>query len=216
MSEGRYNISKRYKVDKGMPIEALSQRIDNEKCRAIFETEIASITWCYQIIDDDDSVIGPAMLIRQPGISVFEVKLNQKESPELMTEMLTSLIPKRSIITYICDGEMATAAFVPAQNGYGSKMCVTDFYPYDFTQLIELMNYELDTGKDIEQIHRRMLSMVRQQKRIIMVEKAFANLERINQPELENEMDLLFAEENLNQIREDADFVQEQLHVMVS
>lgn len=215
MSEGRYNIPKRYKVDKGMPLEALSQKIDNEKCKLIFETEIESITWCYQIIDDNDEVMGPGMLIRHKGISVFEVKMNHKASPELMTEMITSLIPKRSVITYICDGEMAIAAFAPAENGYGSKLCVTDFYPYDFTRLIELMNYEYDCDKKIEQIHKRMLSMVRQQKRIIMVEKAFENLERVKAP-VQEEEDFLFDEASLNQIREDADFVQEQLHVMVS
>ena len=31
MSEGRYNIPKQYKVDKGMPLEALFQKIDNLK-----------------------------------------------------------------------------------------------------------------------------------------------------------------------------------------
>ena len=53
MSEGRYNIPKQYKVDKGMPLNILFQRIDNAKCREIFETEVEAVTWNYQITDKD-------------------------------------------------------------------------------------------------------------------------------------------------------------------
>ena len=31
MSEGRYNIPKQYKVDKGMPLDAMLKKIDNLK-----------------------------------------------------------------------------------------------------------------------------------------------------------------------------------------
>lgn len=217
MSEGRYNIPKKYKVDKGMPLEALSQHIDNDKCKRIFETEIASVTWCYQIIDDKEQTeqLTPTMLIRQQGISVFEVSMKHKVSTELMTEMITSLIPKRSFITYLCEGELAMAVYIPSQNGYASKMCATDYYPFDTEKMIEIMNYEYDADKTVDQIHKRMLAMVRQQKRIIMVEKAFESLEQ-HKVMKKSDLDYTFDEEALNRIREDADFVQEQLHVQVS
>ena len=41
MSEGRYNIPRQYKVEKGMPLSTLFEKIDNLKCRRIFESEIA-------------------------------------------------------------------------------------------------------------------------------------------------------------------------------
>lgn len=217
MSEGRYNIPKRYKVDKGMPLEALSQHIDNEKCKSIFETEIAGVTWCYQIIDDEEQeeALTPSMLIRHKGISVFEISMKHKVSPELMTEMFTSLIPKRCMLVYLCEGELAMAVYIPSENGYASRMCATDYYPFDTQKMIEVMNYEYDADKTVEQIHKRMLATIRQQKRIIMVEKAFESLKQRNTPE-KTDLEYTFDEEDLNKIREDADFVQEQLHVHIS
>lgn len=213
MSEGRYNIPKKYKVDKGMPIDALTKRIDNEKCRMIFENEIASIRWCYQLVDNDD-IHDVNMLIRQNGISVFEVVMNHKISTELMTEMLTSLIPKRCVITYIYEDELAMATFIPGENGYASRLCATDYYRFDRSKTIEILNYEYDSNKTMEQIHRRILATVRQQKRVIMVEKAFESLQK-NTPPKQPEVEFSFDEESIARIREDADFVQEQLHVVM-
>ena len=51
MSECRYNIPKQYRVDKGMPLEALYPRMKDSKCREIFETEIVSMEWCYHITE---------------------------------------------------------------------------------------------------------------------------------------------------------------------
>ena len=53
MSEGRYNIQKQYKVDKGMPLDALFQRIDNLNCRRIFEAEIECVEWSYHLVDKE-------------------------------------------------------------------------------------------------------------------------------------------------------------------
>lgn len=214
MSEGRYNIPKKYKVDKGMPVEALIKRIDNEKCRMIFENEIASVRWCYQLVDNDE-IRDVNRLIRENGISVFEVVMQHRISTELMTEMLTSLIPKRSVIVYIYENELAIATFIPGEKGYASRLCATDYYPFDFSKTIEILNYEYDSNKTMEQIHRRILATVRQQKRIIMVEKAFESLQKNTLPQ-EEEISFDFDEESIAQIRADADFVQEQLHVMVS
>ena len=90
MSEGRYNIPKQYKVDKGMPLEALFQKIDNLKCRRIFEAEIECVEWSYHLVDKE-GVKDMKELIREPGLSVFEVKLKRKLSPELLTEVFTGL-----------------------------------------------------------------------------------------------------------------------------
>lgn len=210
MSEGRYNIPKQYRVEKGMPLEALYPRIANGKCREIFETEIVSMEWCYHITDGEYAP-DMASLIRQKGISVFEVITRHKVSPELMTEVFAGLIQRRFIILYLCENELAMSTFIPGEDTRAGKVCSTDFYPYDNSRMIEILDFAQDSGKSVEQIHNRILSVIRQQKRVIMIEKAFANLQR-NKPQ---EMDLSyeFSEENLEKIREDADYVQEQLRV---
>ena len=76
MSEGRYNIQKQYKVDKGMPLDALFQRIDNLKCRRIFEAEIECVEWSYHLVDKE-GIKDRKDLVREPGLSIFEVNLTQ-------------------------------------------------------------------------------------------------------------------------------------------
>lgn len=210
MSEGRYNIPKQYRVEKGMPLEALYPRIENEKCRQIFETEIASMEWCYQITDSDTAA-DMAALIRKKGISVFEVIMKHKVSPELMTEVFAGLIQKRFVIIYLCEGELAMATFIPKENTGTGKVCATDFYPFDSSRMIEILDFQKDCDKSVEEIHDRIMSMIRQQKRVIMIEKAFESLQK--EPAKETDMSYDFSEENLDKIREDADFVQEQLRV---
>lgn len=212
MSRGRYNIPKQYRVDKGMPLEALSQRIANTKCRQIFETEIESITWCYQIVDEENLTDASA-LIRQNGVSVFEVQMKSKVSTELLTELLAGLIPKRTLITYICDNELAVATFVPAEKGFAAKICATDYYPFDITRMIEMIDFEKDCDKPVTEIYKRIFMTIRQQKRIIMIEKAFENMNKSKPKPQQQQMDFEFAIENLAKIREDAKYVQNQLHV---
>ena len=197
MSECRYNIPKQYRVDKGMPLEALYPRMKDSKCREIFETEIVSMEW----------------LLRKKGISVFEVITRQKISPELMTEVFADLIRKRFVIVYLCEQEIAMATFVPGENEEEGKICATDFYSYDMSHMIEILDFEQDANKSVEEIHNRIMSEIRQQKKEIMIEKAFAGMHKSVQqePDLEYE----FSEENLEKIREDANFVQEQLRVDV-
>ncbi len=77
MSEGRYNIPKQYKVDKGMPLDALFQKIDNLKCRRIFEAGIESVEWSYHLVDKE-GVKDMKTLVREQGVSVFEVNLRRK------------------------------------------------------------------------------------------------------------------------------------------
>ena len=60
MSECRYNIPKQYRVDKGMPLEALYPRMKDSKCREIFETEIVSMEWCYHITEGERTGYGIA------------------------------------------------------------------------------------------------------------------------------------------------------------
>ena len=67
MSEGRYNIPKQYKVDKGMPLDALFQKIDNLKCRRIFEAGIESVEWSYHLVDKE-GVKDMKTLVREQGV----------------------------------------------------------------------------------------------------------------------------------------------------
>lgn len=210
MSEGRYNIPRQYRVEKGMPLKNLFDKIDNLKCRRVFESEVASVEWCYHLIDKE-GITNAAELVREKGISFFEVGLKRKISPDLLMEVFAGLIRRPMVITFLCDGELSMGAFIPAGEGGAGKMCVTDFYPYDAERMIELIDYAADSDKNTEQIHKRIFAMIRQQRRVIMIEKAF---ERINQDKEKETMSFEFSFENLDKIRADADFVQSQLRVV--
>lgn len=210
MSEGRYNIPKQYKVDKGMPLDALFRRIDNLKCRRIFESEIESMEWRYHLVDKD-GITNRAELVREQGLSVFEVNLRRKISPDLLTEVFAGLLQRPVVMVYFCGGEMSMGTFLPMGEGMPDKMCSTDFYPYDADRMIELLDFETDWDKSVDQIHRRILADLRQQKRVIMIEKAF---ERLNKERERESFAFEFSLENLERIRADADFVQSQLKVV--
>ena len=210
MSEGRYNIPRQYKIEKGMPLKTLFDKIENPKCRRVFESEIASVEWCYHLIDKD-GVTNVVELVREKGISFFEVSLKRKISPDLLIEVFAGLIRRPMVITFLCDGELSMGAFIPAGQGSAAKMCATDFYPYDAERMIELIDYGVDSDKSAEEIHKRIYAMIRQQRRVIMIEKAF---ERISQDKEKEMMSFEFSFENLDKIRAEADFVQSQLKVV--
>ncbi len=208
MSEGRYNIPKQYKVDKGMPLEALFQKIDNLKCRRIFEAEIESVEWIYHMVDKA-GVKDMRELVREQGLSVFEVKLKRKVDPDLLTDVFAGLLSRPMLMVYLCDGELSMGTYIPV--GKSSRTCATDFYPYDADRLIEVIGYDTDAGSTVQQIHKRIYAMLFQQKRAIMIEKAFEQLNRDNERE---SFAFEFSLENLDRIRADADFVQSQLKVV--
>lgn len=210
MSEGRYNIPRQYKVEKGMPLKTLFDKIDNLKCRRIFESAVASVEWCYHLVDKE-GITNVVELVREKGMSVFEVQLKTKVSPDLLTEVFAGLIHRPMVITYLCDGELSMGVFIPVGEAGAGKMCATDFYPYDAERMIELIDYATDSDKSTEQIHKRIFAMIRQQKRIIMIEKAF---ERLSHEREEEKMTFEFSLENLDRIRADADFVQSRLRVV--
>lgn len=213
MSEGRYNIPKQYKVDKGMPLNALFPKIDNLKCRRVFECEIQSVELSYHIVDKD-GITSMAELLREKGMSVFEVCLKRKISPDLLTEIFAGLLQRPMVLVYLCNGELSMGAYIPAGGGASSengKMCSTDFYPYDADRMIELLDFEEDSAKGAEQIHKRIFETLRQQKRMIMIENAYERLSKDNEKE---SWAFDFSLENLDRIRADAAFVQSQLKVV--
>ena len=106
MSEGRYNIPKQYKVDKGMPLDALFQKIDNLKCRRIFEAGIESVEWSYHLVDKE-GVKDMKTLVREQGVSVFEVNLRRKIDPDLLTDVFAGLLQRPMVMVYLCDGELS-------------------------------------------------------------------------------------------------------------
>ncbi|MDE6052248.1 MAG: hypothetical protein K2G55_00500 [Lachnospiraceae bacterium] len=208
MSEGRYNIPKQYKVDKGMPLDALFQKIDNLKCRRIFETEIESVEWSYHLVDKG-GIKDMRELVREQGLSVFEVNLKRKIDPDLLTDVFSGLLQRPILMVYLCNGELSMGTYIPI--GKSSRTCSTDFYPYDADRLIEVMDYDADSGKTTQQIHKRIYAMLFHQKRMIMIEKAFEQLNKDNEKE---SFAFEFSLENLDRIRADADFVQSQLKVV--
>lgn len=208
MSEGRYNIPKQYKVDKGMPLDALFQKIDNLKCRRIFEAEIDSVEWIYHMVDKE-GVKNMKELVREQGLSVFEVNLRRKVDPDLLTDVFAGLLQRPMLMVYLCEGELSMGTYIPV--GKSGRTCATDFYPYDTDRLIDVIDYDADSGKTTQQIHKRIYAMLFQQKRAIMIEKAF---ERLNKETERESFAFEFSLENLDRIRADADFVQSQLKVV--
>lgn len=210
MSDGRYNIPKQYKIDKGMPLDTLFEKIDNAKCRRIFEVEVESVEWSYHLVDKD-GITNRTALVRENGLSVFEIKLKRKVAPDLLTEVFSGLIRKPMVMMYLCGGELSMGIFLPSEEGNAGRMCATDFYPYDAERMINIMDYEADRNKSAYQIGLRIFTMIRNQKRTIMIEKAYERLSK----EQENEMlSFEFSFENLDKIRADADFVQAQLKII--
>ena len=210
MSEGSYNIPKQYKVDKGMPLDALFTKIDNLKCRRIFSCEVESVEWSYHLVDKK-GIKDRADLIREEGVSVFEVRLRHTVPPDLLTEVFAGILQRPMVMVYLCGGELSIGTFLPAGKGTAARMCSTDFYPYDEERMIELLDYEADGDKTAHEIHRRIYATLRRQKRAIMIEKAFERLNRDNEKE---SFAFEFSFENLERIRADADFVQSQLKVV--
>ena len=214
MTEGRYNIPKQYKVDKGMPVDAFFQRIDNPKCREIFKSEVESMIWKYQMVDKK-GISNIAELIRERGLSVLEISLKSKVLPDLLTEVFADLLQRAMVLVYRCDGEMAMGAYIPMGRGATGRICATDFYDYDEERMIELLDYEQDSDKNTDQIHKRIFAAIRQQRRVVMVDKAFEQLEKAKGRKAEGELlPFEFNVDNLDKIREDADFVRTQLRVV--
>lgn len=210
MSEGRYNVPKQYKVEKGMPLDILFQRIENEKCREIFITEVESMEWLYQITDEE-GITDSNVLLRQKGISVFEVVLRHKISTELLTEILVGLIQKPMLLVYLCEEELAMGTYLPSQKGNCGRSVSTDFFPYDSSRMIDILDFEQDCDKNAEQIHKRIYMTLRQQKKVIMIEKAFQNMKREKMPR--EDLTYEFSMENLERIREDAAYCESHLRV---
>lgn len=210
MSEGRYNVPKQFKVEKGMPLDILFQRIDNAKCREIFITEIESMEWLYQITDEE-GITDSNVLLRKKGISVFEVVLRHKISTELLTEILAGLIQKPMILVYLCEEELAMGTYLPSQKGNCGRTVSTDFFPYDSSRMIDILDFEQDCDKNAEQIHKRIYMTLRQQKKVIMIEKAFQNMKREKMPR--EDFAYEFSMENLEKIREDAAYCESHLRV---
>ena len=210
MSDGRYNIPKQYKVDKGMPLDTLFEKIENTKCRRIFQVEVESVERSYHLVDKD-GITNRTALVRENGLSVFEIKLKRKVAPDLLTEVFSGLIRKPMVMMCLCGGERSMGIFRPSEAGNGGRMCATDFYPYDAERMINIMDYEADRNKSPYQIGLRIYAMICNQKRAIMIEKAYERLSK----EQENEMlSFEFSFENLDKIRADADFVQAQLKII--
>lgn len=210
MNECRYNIPKQYKVDKGMPLEPLLGKIENPKCRRIIETGVESVKWCYHIVDKK-GIVNVAELVRESGLSVLEIVLRRQICPELLTEVFAGLFQRPIVLAYLCADELSLGTFLPAGNAMNGRMCSTDFYPRDTGRMIDIMDYEQDTGKSAAQIHERILATIRRQKRAIMIEKAY---EQINDRMEDEILAFEFSLENLEKIREDSEFVQAQLRVV--
>ena len=123
MSDGRYNIPKQYKVDKGMPLEVLFQRIDNLKCRRIFESGIESVEWSYHLVDKE-GIANRTELVKERGVSLFEVKLRRKISPDLLTEVFAGLLQRPMVLAYLCDDELSMGTFLPV----GKARCAQQIF----------------------------------------------------------------------------------------
>lgn len=110
-------------------------------------------------------------------MSVLEISLKSKVLPDLLTEVFADLLQRAMVLVYRCDGEMAMGAYIPMGRSHRKNMC-DGFYDYDEERMIELLDYEQDSDKNTDQIHKRIFAAIRQQRRVVMVDKAFEQLEK--------------------------------------
>lgn len=207
-----YNIPASFMVEKGLPIEFLNQKIKNDKCREIFDSVVKSITWKYQIVNDDVLSI-PGALTGKRGISVFEVLLKTEADPELLTEIIAGFIPRRMVLIFISEDMMAISSYVPDEHGLEPRLQNTCFYEYSVNAQIDIYNIREDLHKDYKVIQRRILGELKEKKKEMLIDKTFAQVSKTKKNRLDD-FDILFSQANLDKIREDAEFVEEQLKVL--
>ena len=209
-----YNIPGEYLVEKGLPIEFLNQKIKDEKCKEIFTEQVDSIIWKYQLVNDEDLSL-PGTLTVKKGICIFEVDLKEEVNPELLTEIIASFIPRRMVIAFWLDKRLALSSYIPGEYGLTPTLQATDFYDTDVTKEVRILDFDEDSHKDYTVIQRRILNAIRERKKEALIEEAFnkVKIKKKKVTELKD-FDLLFSSENLDKIREDAEYVEEQLRVI--
>ena len=171
MSETRYNIPKQYKADIKFSRATLFQNIYNEKCRMVFEAHVESIILKYHMVDRY-GITNVSELIKLNGLSIFEISLKQRIAPDLLTETFSELIQRPCVFVYLYRDEISIGAYMPIGKGTIAKKCTTDFYKYDSSKMIELLEFEHDVNKNVEQIHRRIYSVIKQQKYNMMIDES--------------------------------------------
>ncbi len=210
-----YNIPETYRVEKGLPVDFLGEKIKNEKCKDIFEMQVESLVWKYHLVNDE-ALGEPGFLTSKKGICVFEVQLKEEVDPELMTEIIASFIPRRMILAFFAGKRMALSSYIPGDYGLPPTLQTCQFTKIEENSTIEILDFDKDLHKDYSVIQRRVLSSIREKKKEILIEQAFEKIKFKKKERNKNaldEFDILFSQANLDKIREDAEFVEEQLRV---
>ena len=151
-------------------------------------------------------------------MSILKQQENKLESlakarTELLTEVLAGLIQKPMVFVYLCGEELAMGTYLPSPKGNCGRTVSTDFFPYDSSRMIEILDFEQDGDKSAEQIHKRIYMTLRQQKKVIMIEKAFQNMKSEKMPKVD--LTYEFSMENIERIREEAEYCESRLRVEV-
>lgn len=210
-----YNIPADYRVDKGIPVEFLSQKIKDEKCKSIFENQVEAITWKFHLINDDDKNT-PGSITSKKGICVFEVKLMEEVEPELMAEIIAGFLPRRMILCFVVENKMALVSYIPGEYGLPPSLQASKYINQNDSDVINILDPEKDLHKDYKTIQRRIISTIYEKKKELLINQAFEKVKlkkRIASKNTLDEFDILFSQANLDKIREDAEYVEEQLRV---
>lgn len=210
-----YNIPENYKVEKGLPIDFLGEKIKDEKCKDIFIMQVENLVWKYHLVNDD-AFEQPGPLTGKKGVCIFEVQLKEEVDPELMTEIIASFIPRRMILAFFAEKNYALASFIPGEYGLPPSVQTTKYMKYDENDPIEILDSTEDAHKEYQVIQRRIQGTIRERKREALIEQAFEKVKFRRKEKNKNtldEFDILFSQANLDKIREDAEYVEEQLRV---
>lgn len=206
MGETGYNIPKQYKTNIKIPVTTLLQSVDNVKCQKIFEVAINEITWKYHMVDKK-GITSVSELVKENGLSIFEVSLKKKLDPDLLTDTFAQALQRSFVIVYQYGYELSMGAFISMGRGTTGRKCTTDFYEYNPERLIEILDFEADVNKNTDQIHKRIYASIKQKKRSIMIDNAYNEFFADN-TSFENSYG------NMDKIKKDAEFIREQLNLV--
>lgn len=212
----KYNISQEYCIGREVSVDMLCEKIPDETYRKILSSYVSHISWEYRI-ESNDMMQGSRQTLHR-SLQIVEVDLNAKISSELLTEIMASIFGSLFVAVFVYKNEIALGTIKPKFSNVGEKEIVTSsFYSFDSEKRLELIDYEQDHGKQPYLIHERIYKEIRQKKKENEMQEALSSIfQDTGLPEMEKDeergpLSFDFSLEDLEQIRQDTEYVQDRL-----
>ena len=214
----KYNISQEYCIGREVSVDMLCEKIPDETYRKILSSYVSHITWEYRI-ENNDMMQGSRQTLHR-SLQIIEVDLKAKISSELLTEIMASIFGNLFVAVFVYKNEIALGTIKPKFTNVGEKEITTSsFYAFDSDKRLELIDYEEDQGKQPYAIHERLYHMIRKKKKENEMQEALSSIfqdtgiPEIDQNEEREPLSFDFSLEDLEQIRQDTEYVQGRLSI---